>query len=105
LVAALDEQLTVMSEREVLAVTHGDWCLSNVVLNPETAIVIGLLDTGRAGRADRYTDLALMNRSLRSDALHPQYGTELADRYLNRCGHHAADEDKLGFYCLVDEFF
>ena len=105
LVAALDQQLPVMSEREVLAVTHGDWCLPNVVLNPETVIVIGLLDTGRAGRADRYTDLALMNRSLRSDALNAHYGTELADRYLNRCGHHAADDDKLGFYCLVDEFF
>jgi aminoglycoside phosphotransferase len=105
LVAALDEQLPVMSEREVLAVTHGDWCLPNVVLDPETVTVVGLLDTGRAGRADRYTDLALMNRSLRSDELNPQYGKGLADRYLNRCRHHSADDDKLAFYSLVDEFF
>ena len=94
-----------MSQREVFAVTHGDWCLPNVVLDPETVTVTGLLYTGRAGRADRYTDLALINRSLRSDGLNPQYGNELADRYLDRCGHHSADDDKLGFYCLVDEFF
>ena len=53
-----------MSDREVLAVTHGDWCLPNVVVDPEKLTVTGLLDTGRMGRADRYTDLALMNRSL-----------------------------------------
>jgi hypothetical protein len=46
-----------------------------------------------------------MNRSLRSGELNPQYGNELADHYLNRCGHHAADDDKLGFYALVDDFF
>jgi hypothetical protein len=39
-----------------------------------------------------------MNRSLRSGELNPQYGNELADRYLNRCGHRATDDDKLGFY-------
>jgi aminoglycoside phosphotransferase len=105
LLGALDAQVPAMSEREVLAVTHGDWCPPNVVLDPETVRVAGLLDTGRVGRADRYTDLALMNRSLRSGQLNPQYGNELADHYLNRCGHHAADDDKLGFYALVDEFF
>jgi kanamycin kinase len=85
--------------------THGDWWPPNVVLDPETVRVAALLDTGRVGRADRYTDLALMNRSLRSGELNPQYGNELADRYLNRCGHRATDDDKLGFYALVDEFF
>jgi kanamycin kinase len=59
LLAALDAQVPAMSEREVLAVTHGDWCLPNVLLDPETVRVAGLLDTGRVGRADRYTDLAL----------------------------------------------
>jgi kanamycin kinase/aminoglycoside 3'-phosphotransferase-2 len=88
-----------------LSKTHGNWCLPNVVLDPETARVTGLLDTGRVGRADRYPDLALMSRSLRSGELNPQYGNELADHYLTRCGHDAADEDKLGFYALVDEFF
>ena len=58
--------------------------------------VTGLVDTGRVGRADRCTDSALMNRSLRSGELNRQYGNELADHYLTRCGHDAADEDKLG---------
>jgi hypothetical protein len=50
------------------------------------------------GRADRYTDLALMDRSLRSDTRNPQYGSDFADRYLARCGHDAVDYDKLDFY-------
>ena len=85
--------------------THGDWYLPTVVLDPETVRVTGLVDTGPVGRPDRCTDSALMNRSLRSGELNRQYGNELADHYLTRCGHDAADEDKLGFYALVDEFF
>jgi len=79
-----------------LSKTHGDWYLPTVVLDPETVRVTGLVDTGRVGRADRCTDLALMNRSLRSGELNRQYGNELADHYLTRCGHDAVDEDKLG---------
>jgi kanamycin kinase len=103
LVAALDEQLTVMSEREVLAVTHGDWCLPNVVLNPETVIVMGLLDTGRPCRSV-YRPGADESQPAIGRA-QPAVRHRTRRRYLNHCGHHAADEDKLGFYCLVDEFF
>lgn len=104
LLAELNERLPDMLAREVLVVTHGDWCLPNVVLDPDTVTIVGLLDTGRAGRADRYTDLALMDRSLRSDTRNPQYGSDFADRYLARCGHDAVDYDKLDFYRLLDEF-
>jgi kanamycin kinase len=94
-----------MLEREVVTVTHGDWCLPNVVLDPDTITVTGVLDTARAGRADRYVDLALMHRSLGQETLNPQYGRRLADRYLRRCGHDPVDDDKLEFYRLLDEFF
>jgi kanamycin kinase len=105
LLAALDVRLPDIRGREVPVVTHGDWCLPNVVLDMDTVEVVGLLDTGWAGRADRYNDLALMSRSLGSSQLNPQYGRYYADRFLNRYGHQSADDDKLAFYRLLDEFF
>lgn len=104
LLDAVNEQVPGMLKREVPAVTHGDWCLPNIVLDPHTVTVIGLLDTARVGRADRCTDLALMDRSIRSDRLNPQYNGRHAERYLTRCGHQTADDDKLAFYRLLDEF-
>jgi kanamycin kinase len=105
LLAALDTRLPDVRDREVPVVTHGDWCLPNVVFDTDTVEVVGLLDTGRAGRADRYNDLALMSRSLGSSQLNPQYGRYCAYRFLNRYGHQSADDDKLAFYRLLDEFF
>ncbi|HMK97027.1 MAG TPA: APH(3') family aminoglycoside O-phosphotransferase [Acidimicrobiales bacterium] len=105
LLAALDAQVPTMQAREVPVVTHGDWCLPNVVLDPASIEVVGVIDTSRAGIADSYQDLALMTRSLLSTELNPQYGPAYADRFLNRYGHDPANDDKLAFYRLLDEFF
>jgi len=105
LLDALNAQQQEMRAREVLSVTHGDWCLPNVVLDPATVRVVGILDTARVGRADRCTDLALMSRSLGSDRLNSQYGSRYARRYLSRCDHSPLEDDKLDFYRLLDEFF
>jgi streptomycin 3"-kinase len=40
-------------------VCHGDACLPNVLFDPATLDVTGLIDLGRLGIADRYSDLAL----------------------------------------------
>jgi kanamycin kinase len=105
LLDALTERLPEMLSREAPAVTHGDWCLPNVVFDPDAVEVVGLVDTARTGRADRYADLALMSRSLSSQRLNPQYGSRCSQRYLKRCGYDSADDDKLTFYRLLDEFF
>ena len=87
---------------EDLAVCHGDLCLPNVLLDPETIQVAGVIDVGRLGVADRWTDLALVTRSITSD-LNPQFDPAAADRYLSRYGI-AADHPKNDFYRLLDEF-
>ncbi|GAA4205727.1 APH(3'') family aminoglycoside O-phosphotransferase [Actinocatenispora rupis] len=47
-------------------VCHGDLCLPNILLDPATGAVIGFVDLGRLGRADRHADLALLSVTARS---------------------------------------
>lgn len=104
LMRELELLLPAARAEEDIVVTHGDWCLPNVLLDPQTIEVVGIVDAGRAGRADRCVDLALMSRSIGSARLNPQYGPARAKRYLTGCGV-AVTEDKLSFYRLLDEFF
>ncbi len=91
--------------REELVVCHGDLCLPNVLLDPDTLAVTGIVDVGRLGRADRYADLALATRSLSDTVLNPQYGPAYAARFLDRYGEAPIDGDRMDFYRLLDEFF
>jgi len=85
-----------------LAVCHGDFCLPNVLLDPDTLEVTGVLDVGRLGVADRHQDIALLTRSLAATDLNPAYGPGPAERVARRTG---ADPWRTGYYRLLDEFF
>ncbi|UGS26267.1 APH(3'') family aminoglycoside O-phosphotransferase [Microbacterium resistens] len=54
----LARRLSLEAHEEV--VCHGDPCLPNLLVDPETLRCNGMIDLGRLGRADRYADLALL---------------------------------------------
>ena len=83
---------------EDLVVTHGDACLPNFIVGGE--YVEGLIDLGRAGLADRHTDLALAWRSTRGNL-----GDMYAGMFLDLYGREFVDEEKLEYYQLLDELF
>lgn len=89
--------------REEPVVCHGDYCLPNLLLDPQTLQVNGIIDVGRLGKADRYVDLALAQRSIRSPQ-NPQFTQAHADRFLYRYGEIPLDTDRVEFYELLDEF-
>ncbi|MCK2240211.1 MULTISPECIES: APH(3') family aminoglycoside O-phosphotransferase [unclassified Crossiella] len=95
LVAELDR---TRPDSEESVVCHGDLCTPNVLLDPDSLAVTGVLDLGRLGRADRHLDLALATRSLARANLDPA-------RFLSRYGHPEPDPARIRFHRLLDEFF
>lgn len=99
----VQELLASRPASEDLVVCHGDPCLTNVLLDPDMVEVTGVIDTGRLGVADRWSDLAIATRSLASNQ-NSQFGPWAATQYLADYGIEV-DERKVDFYRLLDEFF
>ncbi|MBQ7098203.1 MAG: APH(3') family aminoglycoside O-phosphotransferase [Oscillospiraceae bacterium] len=85
--------------------THGDFCLPNVFL--EDWRISGLLDLGRSGAGDKWTDIAICWRSLR-DNFGGHYGDAVPgfhpDELFDALGI-KKDEQRLRYYLLMDELF
>jgi streptomycin 3"-kinase len=79
-----------------LGVCHGDACLPNVLFDPDTLEVTGLIDLGRLGVADRYSDLALITIQL-----HDEWSVDPAP-FLAAYGLPRPDQRRLEFYRLLD---
>ncbi|AZM57395.1 aminoglycoside O-phosphotransferase APH(3')-Va [Streptomyces sp. WAC 01529] len=105
----LDELDRTRPAAEDLVVTHGDLTSENVLIDPETCRVTGVIDVIRLGRADRHTDLAIALRELESEEdpwFGPVHAAHFLERYLQgAAGKVVVDEDRLAFYRLLDEFF
>ncbi|TDD71576.1 aminoglycoside 3'-phosphotransferase [Jiangella aurantiaca] len=93
------ELLATRPAGEDLVVCHGDLTTQNVLIDPETLTVTGVLDAGRLGVADRWLDLAVATREVTDLG-----GEDAAARYLRGCGVEP-DPAKQTFYRLLDEFF
>jgi streptomycin 3"-kinase len=79
-----------------LVVCHGDACLPNVFFDPSTLEVTGLIDVGRLGVADRYSDLALTTIQL-----HDEWSADPSP-FLVVYGLPTPDQRRLEFYRLLD---
>ncbi len=100
------EWLKANRPEEELVLSHGDYCLPNVFADHNG--ICGLIDLGRAGIADRYRDIAICYRSLKSN-LHGSYGGHPsvafdADELFRKLGIQP-DWDKIRYYILLDELF
>jgi kanamycin kinase/aminoglycoside 3'-phosphotransferase-2 len=78
--------------------THGDYCLPNVLI--DDGRLAGFCDLGRLGAGDRYRDLALAARSLAHN-----WGAEHVPLLFEAYGLAKPDQDTIAYYHLLDEFF
>lgn len=84
---SLERELPRRREQEGAdpVVCHGDLCLPNILIDPGTLHVTGLIDLGRLGRADPYVDIALLLANARGtwpdEDTARQADHDFADRY------------------------
>lgn len=99
----LTGQLARRREEEAadLVVCHGDLCLPNIVLNPETLDVSGFIDLGRLGVADRHADLALLLANARETWPDEERARGADAAFAERYGL-APDPGRLRFYLHLD---
>jgi streptomycin 3"-kinase len=95
LARVLAERPSIEAGLEVV-VCHGDACLPNVFFDPSTLEVTGLIDVGRLGLADRYSDLALTTIQL-----HDEWSADPGP-FLAAYGVPDPDRRRLEFYRLLD---
>lgn len=93
------ELLAARPHDEDFVVVHGDLYPVNVLVHPQTHALLGYVDVGRVGVADRYVDLALI-----ANAIRWHYGTDYWALFFEVYGV-PLDREKIDYYALLDEFF
>lgn len=103
LLARLLPQVARRRDQEAadMVVCHGDLCLPNIILGPETLEVSGFINLGRLGLADRYADLALLLANARETWQDEEQARAADAAFAERYGI-ALDHDRLAFYLHLD---
>lgn len=74
-------------------------CAGHAGLVAHEVEVVGCINAGRVGIADRYQDLAILWNCV------GEFDASLRDRLIERYGIAEVDERKLQFHLLLDEMF
>ena len=102
---ALLDWLYKNQPEEELVLSHGDFCLPNILIDGSA---IQYIDLGRTGIADKWCDIALCYRSLSHNydgTYSGQSYSGLDDLLLFRKLGLAPDWEKIRYYILLDELF
>lgn len=104
LLARLREELPIRLAQEPrdLVVCHGDPCLPNFLVDPETLRCTGMIDLGRLGVADRYADLSLLLTNARETWSRPEEVSAAETILFDILAIPAPDRDRLAFYLRLD---
>lgn len=104
LLARVERELAVRLEQEARdrVVCHGDPCMPNFMIDPQTLRCTGMIDLGRLGTADRYSDLALMTANAREIWAGPAQEQRARAILFETLGIAAPDRARLDFYLRLD---
>ncbi|WP_328491557.1 APH(3'') family aminoglycoside O-phosphotransferase [Streptomyces sp. NBC_00414] len=99
----LTRQVARRREQEAvdMVVCHGDLCLPNIILDPQTLDVSGFIDLGRLGLADRYADLSLLLANARETWTDEEQARDADMAFAERYGI-TLDHDRRRFYLHLD---
>lgn len=88
-------------EKTERVVCHGDLCLPNILIDPHTMRVAGLIDLGRLGVADPYADIALLLANAREKWPDEVTARQADDEFAELYGIDL-DAERQHFYLLLD---
>ena len=88
-------------EQTERVVCHGDLCLPNILIDPGTMDVTGLIDLGRLGVADPYADISLLLANARETWPDEATARQADDEFAEPYGIDL-DAERQRFYLLLD---
>jgi streptomycin 3"-kinase len=100
----LREEMPQRLAQEVheLVICHGDACLPNFLIDPDTLHCTGVIDLGRLGLADRYADLSLLIANARETWTSAEEAERASTRLFEFYGLSHPDKERLDFYLRLD---
>jgi streptomycin 3"-kinase len=104
LLARVERELPARLDQEASdkVVCHGDPCIPNFIVDPQSLECTGLIDLGRLGAADRYADLALMAANAEENWTMQDQGERAFAALFETLGIASPDRERLAFYLRLD---
>ncbi|ODT16752.1 MAG: APH(3'') family aminoglycoside O-phosphotransferase [Kaistia sp. SCN 65-12] len=104
LLARVEREMPTRLRQEATdrVVCHGDPCLPNFMVDPDSLQCTGLIDLGRLGTADRYADLALMVANAEENWTTADQADDAFAALFASLEIATPDRDRLAFYLRLD---